>query len=59
MSSKIRHIRVTDLYNRAKSGKYNWEELKTIARCYGVSEPTVTSYLNTVEAMLKKAGYIK
>ena len=58
MSSKIRHIRVTDLYNRAKSGKYNWEELRTIARGYGVSEPTVVSYLNTVEAMLKKVGQL-
>ena len=59
MSSRIRNIRINDLYNKAKTGKYTWKELRVKARELGVSEPTVTSYLRTVEDMLRKAGRLK
>ena len=54
-----RHGRIQTLYKLADSGKYTWKDLRVEARKLGVSEPTAISYLNTVEAMLKKAGRIK
>lgn len=59
MSSRTRYIRINDLYGKAKTGKYNWKQLRESARSLGVSETTVTSYLKDVEARLRKAGYIK
>lgn len=59
MSSRTRNIRINDLYKKAITGKYTWKALREIARSYGVSRPTVTSYLRAVEAMLRKTGRIK
>ena len=59
MSSQTRHIRILFLYQKAKTGKYNWSDLKQIARSMGVSEPTVKSYLDDVQARLKKEKLIK
>ena len=59
LTSQTRQIRITELYKKAVTGKYNWKQLQEAARSLGVSEPTVVSYLRDVEARLKKAGYIK
>jgi len=54
-----RHGRIKTLYKLADSGFYTWKDLREKARSMGVSETTVTSYLRTVEAQLRKAGRIK
>lgn len=59
MSSHIRHIRILDLHKKAKTGKYNWNDLRQAARSLGISEATITSYLKDVEARLRKEGLIK
>jgi len=59
MTSQTRHTRILDLEKKAKTGKYNWKQLKQSALSIPVSEPTAKSYLNEVEARLRKAGLIK
>jgi len=59
MSSKTRHGRIQSLYQKARTGKYNWDQLRDVVRAMGVSETTVTGYLADVRAMLVKDGSIR
>ena len=56
---QARHGNIEFLYKKAMTGKYNWDDLKRMARSMGVSEPTVKSYLDAVRAKLVKMGHIK
>jgi len=58
-SDAARSLRIDGLYKKAKTGKYTWKDLKRMARALGVSEPTVKSYLDDVEARLIKGGFLK
>lgn len=59
MSSRTRHIQILDLYKKAKTRKYNWNDLRPSARSLGVSETIITSYLKDVEARMRRKGLIK
>lgn len=60
MNSETKRItRIDTLYKKAKTGKYNWKQLRDVARAMGVSEPTVKSYLDDVRARLVKDGSIR
>ncbi len=54
-----RHERILFLYAKAKTGKYNWTQLKEIALKIPVVDNTAREYLEEVRIMLTKAGYLK
>jgi len=56
---EIRHTRVLSLYGKAKTGKYDWDQLKQIALKIPVSNNTAKDYLEEVRVMLIKAGLLK
>ena len=58
-SDQRRNGRINTLYQKAITGKYNWKQLRQEARAMGVSETTVTSYLQDVKARLEKRGMLK
>ncbi len=59
MTGKIRHSRIKTLYDKAKTGKYTWDDLRTHGMAMGVNRSVVNGYLDDVYEMLKKAGYLK
>lgn len=54
-----RHTRIDSLHKAAKTKKFTWQDLRVMARNFGISEPTVKSYLDEVYSMLKKENLIK
>ena len=51
--------RINTLYKQARTGKHTWSELLMMAQSTGVSKATAKTYLDAVEAQLKKEGYLK
>ena len=54
-----RNTRINDLYKKAISRRYTWNEIREFAHAIGVSNSTAESYLVDVISRMKKAGYIK
>ncbi len=54
-----RHSRVNSLYEKAKTGKFTWTQLKEMALKIPVSNNTANDYIDEVREMLIKSGYLK
>lgn len=57
-SQNIRSSRINTLYKQAKSGKYTWDDLQTLAESTGVSKSTAKTYVDAVYSRLKKEGLL-
>jgi len=58
MTTKLaRHQRIVTLTNAVMTRKYTWNEIRDLARNYGISEPTVKKYIDEVKARLRRANW--
>jgi predicted DNA-binding ribbon-helix-helix protein len=57
-SDEKRSGRINSLYRSARTGKYTWAQLTQMAQATGVTKATAKTYIDAVEARLRKEGLL-